>query len=53
MPQMLSEKDTTATTIVQGEDSGPPSNDVELDLRPGGAQADDVDFPTEGSDEPR
>jgi cell division initiation protein len=53
MPQMLSDQDTTATTIVQGEDSGPPTNDVELDLLPGGAQADDVDFPTEGSDEPR
>jgi DivIVA domain-containing protein len=53
MPQMLSDQDTTATTIVQGEDSGPPTNDVELDLLPGGAQADDVDFPPEGSDEPR
>ena len=36
MPQMLREQDAD-DTLAQGEDNGPPTNEVELDVLPGGA----------------
>jgi DivIVA domain-containing protein len=52
MPQMLSEPDGDET-IVQGEDNGTPANEVEFDVLPGGAEADDAGDATEEEDETR
>jgi DivIVA domain-containing protein len=42
MPEMLSEQDADET-IVQEDETDPPTNEVELDLLPGGADGDDVE----------
>ena len=58
MPQMLSDQDGEET-IVQGEDNRPPTtNEVEFDVLPGGADADEgdaevVEDATEETDETR
>ena len=57
LPEMLDEGDRTATTEVNA--NGTPSNEVELDVLPGGAEAhegDDANVaedPTEDADETR
>jgi cell division initiation protein len=54
MPQMLSEQEQDADeTLAQGEDNGPPTNEVELDVLPGGAEAEDAGDATEEREEPR
>jgi DivIVA domain-containing protein len=52
MPEMLSEPDADdTTTTVSGEDNGPPTNEVELDVLPGGAQPADAGDAIDGEDE--
>jgi len=52
MPQMLREQDAD-DTLAQGEDNGPPTNEVELDVLPGGAEAGDAGDAATDEDETR
>jgi DivIVA domain-containing protein len=43
LPEMLSEQEDDDTTVTQAEDNGTPTNEVEFDVLPGGAEAGDAE----------
>jgi DivIVA domain-containing protein len=52
MPEMLSDQEEDET-LARAEDNGPPTNEVELDVLPGGASGDLAEDPTEEGEETR
>jgi DivIVA domain-containing protein len=52
MPDMLSDREEDET-LARPEENGPPTNEVELDVLPGGASGDLAEDPTEEDEEAR
>jgi DivIVA domain-containing protein len=52
MPKMLSDQEEDET-LARPEENGPPTNEVELDVLPGGASGDLAEDPTEEEEETR